>query len=305
MPNDYKRSVLSEIERRCGQVRRLGESQSLIEARNGVRVYLRYSKVHGRGIAFYGLRLIDLNALDGHPSYLCLFTDRYPALMIPYADFELAIRQSTLAADGQYKIQLSYAADTKEVYIPKVGHFNVDAYGGLETLSADGDGSAAGPLPTLTHWQVQTLLGSIGASKGYEVYVPANNAGLLDRTLAPGLRVLGALPAHVGDKGRYISEIDVIWLNHGSNAVAAAFEVEHSTPIYSGLLRFNDALLTCHGVARYFIVSNDTRRDLFARQVQRPTFQRSGLSECVSFLDYNNVVDWHRRLCTLSVPDRG
>lgn len=41
-----------------------------------------------------------------------------------------------------------------------------------------------------------------------------------------------------------MSKIDVIWVDHKHDAIAAAFEVEHSMPVYSGLLRFNDVLLT-------------------------------------------------------------
>ena len=66
--------------------------------------------------------------------------------------------------------------------------------------------------------------------------------------------------------------------------------------MYSGLLRFNDILLTDPKVSRFSIVSNDVRRDLFARQLHRPTFKRSGLAELCSFLEYANVFEWHERL---------
>jgi len=93
-----------------------------------------------------------------------------------------------------------------------------------------------------------------------------------------------------------LSEIDVVWVASGRNAIEGLFEVEHSTPIYSGLLRFNDILLTDPKVSRFSIVSNDSRRAVFARQVSRPTFRRSGLSELASFLEYANVFEWHTRL---------
>lgn len=296
MANNYKKDLLTSIEKRCGSLKRLPGSQSLIELQSGVRVYLRYSKIHGKGVAFYGLRQIDLNALDGHDSYLCFFTDQESPLFIPYSDFETVIRQSPLASDGQYKVQIAYSASTRELYLPRVGHFNVDAFGGLDALpSVDGQYSKSIAL-TLSHWQAQTLIGGIGALKGYGVFVPPNNVELLDWGLVRPFQVISALPAYVEERTRFVSEIDVIWVDHKHDAIAAAFEVEHSTPIYSGLLRFNDVLLTCPGVSRFFVVSNESRRDLFARQIQRPTFQRSGLNELASFLDYANVFDWHRRL---------
>jgi hypothetical protein len=296
MANDYKKNLLTSIEKRCGSLNRLPGSQSLIELQSGVRVYLRYSKIHGKGVAFFGLRQIDLNSLDGHNSYLCFFTDQGSPLFIPYGDFEAVIRQSPLASDGQYKVQIAYGPSTRELYLPRVGHFNVDAFGGLDALPSVGDRDSKSIALTLSHWQAQTLIGGIGALKGYGVFVPPNNVELLDWGLVRPFQVIGSLPAYVEERTRFVSEIDVIWVDHKHDAIAAAFEVEHSTPIYSGLLRFNDVLLTCPGVSRFFVVSNESRRDLFARQIQRPTFQRSGLNELASFLDYCNVVDWHRRL---------
>lgn len=303
MANDFKTGLLVEIEKRFGKISRLPGSQSLIELKNGIRVYLRYSKLHGKGVAFFGLRRVDLNSLDGHLSYLCFFTDRDPPLFIPYGDFEAAIRQSPLASDGQYKVQIAYGSSTKELYLPRVGHFNVDAFGGLDALPTDGTTSHA-IASNLSHWQVQTLLGGIGTLKGYSVYVPPNNIELLDWTLVRRFQPIATLPAYVAERARFASEIDVIWVDHKQDAIAAAFEVEHSTTIYSGLLRFNDVLLTCAGAGRYFVASDESRRDLFVRQLQRPTFQRSGLSELASFLDYSNVFDWHHRLSNSSQPGK-
>lgn len=296
MANDYKKELLTAIERRYGSITTLSGSRSLIELQSGVRVYLRYSKIHGKGVAFYGLRQVDLNALDGRHSYLCFFTDREAPLFIPYGDFEAVIRQSPLAADGQYKVQIAYSQSTKELYLPRAGHFNVDAFGGIDALPSVEDRDSNVIVQNLTHGQAQTLLGGIGTMKGYGVYVPRNNVELLDWGLVRPFQPISELPSHVKERARFVSEIDVIWIDHKQDAIAAAFEVEHSSSVYSGLLRFNDVLLTCQGVSRFFVVSNESRRDLFTRQLQRPTFQRSGLSELASFLDYSNVFDWHRRL---------
>ena len=297
MANEFKSDLLGQLERRLGPLKRLAGSLSLLETASGSRIYLRYSKMHNGRCAFYGLRRVDLNALEGHDSHVCLFTDDPQSpLFLPYADFEVVIRQSPLANDGQYKVQLIFDAGTRELYLPRVGSFNVDAYGGIETLLQAADVGRSETLAALSHGQVQTLLGAIGHLKGYSVYVPPSDCVCLDWALAPRFNVVAALPPFVHERAAAAAEIDVIWLDHSSSAVSVAFEVEHSTPVYSGLLRFNDVHLTCFGVPRYFVVSNESRRDLFARQVQRPTFQRSGLAEMVSFLEYANVLDWHRRL---------
>ncbi len=93
------------------------------------------------------------------------------------------------------------------------------------------------------------------------------------------------------------SEIDVIWIKRASGEIAGLFEIEHSTPIYSGLLRLNDVRVLMPTLqARFTIVANDSRRALFTSQVNRPTFRATQLNELCSFLDYANVFEWHRRL---------
>jgi len=106
----------------------------------------------------------------------------------------------------------------------------------------------------------------------------------------------GSIPSGFKEVGSILSEIDVIWIAGGRNKIEGLFEVEHTTSIYSGLLRFNDVLLTDPKVTRFSIVSNDSRRSIFSRQLFRPTFRRSGLAELTSFLEYANVFDWHARL---------
>jgi len=93
-----------------------------------------------------------------------------------------------------------------------------------------------------------------------------------------------------------LSEIDVIWVAGRGNSIESLFEVEHSTSVYSGLLRFNDVFITHPQVSRFSIVSEDSRRAVFSRQLFRPTFRQSGLAERVTFLEYANVADWHGRL---------
>jgi hypothetical protein len=104
-------------------------------------------------------------------------------------------------------------------------------------------------------------------------------------------------PFTVRDFESVASEIDVIWIRRGSGEVTALFEIEHSTPIYSGLLRFNDVRVLMPTLqTRFTIVANDSRRSRFTSQVNRPTFRASQLSELCSFLDYANVFEWHKRL---------
>lgn len=67
--------------------------------------------------------------------------------------------------------------------------------------------------------------------------------------------------------------IDVLWLR--DDVVVAAFEVEHSTSIYSGIVRLLDlALGAPTQVAReLFIVAPDDREAAVRVQARRPAFR--------------------------------
>jgi type II restriction enzyme len=70
--------------------------------------------------------------------------------------------------------------------------------------------------------------------------------------------------------------IDVIWVEADGSKIAAAFEVEHSTSIYSGIVRMLDLALGTElgkGVSM-FLVAPDARREDVRLQLRRPAFSR-------------------------------
>lgn len=263
MPNPYKNKNLDLLRNKFGELRKFSNSQSLfIVGDNAARLYFRYSKVHPRGRTFFGLREVDLRQLEGHNSFICfLVDDGSPPIFIPYSDFEQLFR------NAQPDV-LERSLNTKNLH----------------------------KIPDFSHSQVQTLIAGIGHIKGYDVFVPENNVSNLDWSLTKRFRVLPNIPRGFDVIKPILSEIDVIWVTGGKNSIEGLFEVEHSTPIYSGLLRFNDVRLTDPNISQYSIVSSDSRRELFSRQVFRPAFIKSGLAELVSFFEYINIFDWHDRI---------
>jgi hypothetical protein len=300
MPNPVKATVLGELRRRFGVPRKLEKSESLYDIADGkVRLYFRYSKKHPGNRTFFGLRKIDLQLLEGYNSVVCFAWDgQAEPLFVPFEEFEEVFAGLPTASDGQYKAQVYEQVGATELYIANAGRFNVDSYLGWAFL-----GSRVGAFdvafPELSHVQVQTLLGGIGNAKGFDVWVPVSDRGRLDWSLTATFGLRDALPPSLTLVREIAEEIDVIWLERGGERPAAFYEVEHSTPIYSGLLRFNDVHLTLPSAPmRFGIVSNDERRALFVRQVSRPTFRASRLRELCTFFEYRNVFDWHRRLLT-------
>jgi hypothetical protein len=298
MANPKKSSILDDLQHRFGEVRKLTGSESLfVIGDEAARIYFRYSKVHTGGRTFFGLRAVDLRQLEGHNSYLCfLLDDGSPPLFIPYSDFEEIFANARPANDGQYKVQLFTRTSALELYISRQGRFNVEGYVGFETLERSLEAQRLREGIAFSHSQVQTLLAGIGNAKGYEVYVPECDTGKLDWTLTKNFPLRRQPPEGFDQVRGILGEIDVVWVTKGRNNVEGLYEVEHSTPVYSGLLRFNDILLTDPKVSRFSIVSNDVRRGLFSRQLFRPTFKKSGLAELCSFLEYANVFAWHQRL---------
>ncbi len=262
-----------------------------------VRIYIRYSRLHDRGQAFYGLRKVDLQRLAGHTAFVCfLWDEQEQPLCVPFCEYEELFGGLEPAADGQHKVQVYTGTSLTELYVANAGRFNVESHIGWGAIQAAA-AYAGVTIPDLSHSQVQTLLGAIGSTQGFGIWVPPRDRHNLDWSLVGKFDCDFGLPPSLDPIRHVVEEIDVVWLNRGGATVDALFEVEHSTPVYSGLLRFNDVHLTAPRLpTKFTIVSNESRRSLFVRQVNRPTFSSSGLSQLCSFLEYRNVFDWYTRI---------
>src|SRR5215207_10294474 len=103
----------------------------------------------------------------------------------------------------------------------------------------------------------------------------------------PRLPPLGLDP----DSQRLVSLIDVVWLT-GVNQVAAAFEVEHTTSVYSGLLRMADlAALSPNLNFPLYIVAPAKRLAKVRRELARPTFQALELHRRCAFFSGEALLD--------------
>ncbi len=146
-----------------------------------------------------------------------------------------------------------------------------------------------------THTEMQGWLRDMGKALGFDVWIASNDRS---RKFAGGLLADGCLeqlPQHSVKNLESVRLIDVIWLNSSNNTVAAAFEVEHSTSIYSGIVRMLDlALGTDIGAgSNMFLVAPDNRRSEVVQQLTRPAFAR--VSELgIRYLPYSALKE-HRQ----------
>ncbi len=299
MADSAKSVFLKQLSQVYGRLDKLGRSQSLYAVGDdAARLYIRYSKVHGGQRTFYGLRREDLHQLEGRSSFICfLWDDQAEPLLVPFPDYEALFQSISPASDGQYKVQVYPRSGSTELYVAQAGRFNVEGNFGWRGLEKAVGAKTARSAPDLSHSQVQTLLGAIGAAKGYDVWVPTTDRGKFDWSVAAPFSCRDVLPYGFEAIKSVIKEIDVIWTRRGSSKPNALFEVEHSTSIYSGLLRFNDVHLTAPRLLpRFGIVADDARREVFARHLNRPTFRSSGLTDLCAFIGYVDVFDWHNRI---------
>jgi type II restriction enzyme len=129
-----------------------------------------------------------------------------------------------------------------------------------------------------THTQVQAWLRDLGRALGFDVWVAANDRGRPYEGAALGAGCLDRLPESITSVpgAEAVRLIDVLWLERGSSHVAAAFEVEHSTTIYSGIVRLLDlALSSSSGIVQgLFLVAPDDREEEVRIQLARPAFRR-------------------------------
>jgi predicted RNA-binding protein len=180
----------------------------------------------------------------------------------------------------------------------------------VETLPIERKG-AGGALvfesgtPDLSHTEIQYTLIKLGKYGGCEVWVPRGdrNRSFNDETFAS--LTLDSLPQlGFGDKARRIVEnIDVLWFRQ--NVILAAFEVEHTTSIYSGLLRMSD-LIAVQPNTRFplFIVVPEERREKAWEEITRPTFENLGspLSKACKVWTYDDLTKVHEEVSKSRFP---
>lgn len=143
-----------------------------------------------------------------------------------------------------------------------------------------------------SHTEVQGWLRDLGLALGYRVWVANNDKS---RPYGAGKLADGCLtelPTAIRASSAYdtIALIDILWLDAVSGRIAMAFEVEHSTSIYSGIVRMLDLALGVpdHAGSTFFLVAPDARETDVRAQFARPAFSR--VSELdVRYIGYSDL----------------
>ena len=164
------------------------------------------------------------------------------------------------------------------------------AHGSINQVATPGhDNSSAHAKPT--HDEIQWLLLSLGSSMGLNVRTANNdlNKSFEGNKFAAVRGLKQNLPIqfdHVSQ--RIIEHIDVLWLR--GNTIVAAFEIEHTSAIYSGILRMSDLMAMQPNLnINLYIVAPDKRRSKVKSEINRPTFGKTRLPRLCRYISYSGL----------------
>ena len=163
----------------------------------------------------------------------------------------------------------------------------------IRTIPDDGNRKRSVLRPSAKY---QSLVARIGTALGHRIWIPRadrwhvqkewTNANPIDE---------GELQHHASLVDafsiRALRYLDVIWI--GERGIVAAFEVEHTTKVYSGILRLADLVaLQPNLKIPYYVVAAPCKRWKTFRELTRPTFAQAGsgaLQKMVKFLAYDTL----------------
>lgn len=143
------------------------------------------------------------------------------------------------------------------------------------------------------HTEIQWLLLKLGNDMGLDVWVARNdrNREYNGNRYSELPKLKSELPLQFDEAtNRTIELIDVLWLR--GNAIAAAFEIESTTSIYSGLLRMSDLISMQPNLnIPLYLVAPDERREKVFTEVNRPTFSRLSptMSEMCRYISFTSL----------------
>lgn len=204
----------------------------------------------------------------------------------------LAEKLRAQSAEGK-----AYPLDEQEV--KKLTTHTVSRPDKVVTVSVPDDSGAIEDAPqaqeaeTRESIRVQAMIAQIGARMGMSIWIPrADHGGVLKEWKSDGQNLLERLPLNYDDTTlRTIEQIDVLWLR--GRSIVRAFEVEHTTSVYSGILRMADLLaLQPNMDIKLHIVAPSSKRDKVFQEIRRPVFsllEKGPLAESCTYLSYDSL----------------
>lgn len=143
--------------------------------------------------------------------------------------------------------------------------------------------------------KIQALLAEIGERMNLKIWIPRNDRQRVLDVWQPKTKcLLEQLPLNYDSATlKTIENIDVLWIR--GRSIVRAFEVEHTTSIYSGILRMADLMaLQPNLTIEAHIVAPTDRKEKVLQEISRPVFaflEKGPLAESCTFISYESVTE--------------
>lgn len=143
--------------------------------------------------------------------------------------------------------------------------------------------------------KIQAELARIGEQMGMQIWIPRSDRQRVITYLKGDINTLiDNLPLNYDSTTlTTIENIDVLWLK--GRSIIRAFEVEHTTSIYSGILRMADLMALQPNLdIKAHIVAPEARKEKVFQEITRPVFsllEGRPLSERCTFISYDSVLE--------------
>jgi len=143
--------------------------------------------------------------------------------------------------------------------------------------------------------KIQALIADIGERMNFKIWLPRSDRS---RVLSiweqkPDI-LLNTLPLNYDDTTlKTIENIDVLWIR--GRSIVRVFEIEHSTSIYSGILRMADLMALQPNLnIKAHIVAPSERKDKVFNEITRPVFsllEKGPLAEFCTYISYESIIE--------------
>ncbi|NOT90737.1 hypothetical protein [Ferruginibacter sp.] len=148
------------------------------------------------------------------------------------------------------------------------------------------------------HTEMQYHLLKIGDALGYDVIAASNDRSRSHCGNSFSFISLQQFPEINLDKETLntVKLIDVLWFQKGTNNVIAAFEVEKSTSIYSGILRLADLSYSiADGDEVFYLIVPDQREKDVCMQLCRPAIKQNNVA--IKYILFSELRNHCEALC--------
>lgn len=150
------------------------------------------------------------------------------------------------------------------------------------------------------HTQMQYHLLKIGNALGFDAFPAVNDKSKAYNGTNFSFICKADFPTLQCDKETEstIKLIDVLWFKKNTNNVIAAFEVEKSTSIYSGILRLTDLHYTiADGDEAFYLVIPGSREKDVLFQLQRPSIKSNSIN--IKYILFSDLQKHCDAICLL------